>query len=156
VTRQRTEISGWEARAGWTPRQGTRLDASYAINRGRSDRNGDGKVDSDLDGANIAPDRLNLSWTQRWNGALSSYLQLSRLDSRDFATLGERTAHFDGYVTADAYLKWHTGVAGDWTLGMQNLANKQYVNYVSQTVGDDDSYFAGRGRTVSLSWQQAF
>ena len=39
---------------------------------------------------------------------------------------------------------------------MQNLANKQYVNYVSQTVGDNDSYFAGRGRVVSLTWQQAF
>lgn len=156
VARQRTEISGWEARAGWTPRTDTRLELSYAINHGRSDRNGDGKVDSDLDGANIAPNRLNLSWTQRWNGALSSYLQISRLASRDFATLGARTARFDGYVTADAYLKWQTDAAGDWTLGVQNLANRQYVNYVSQTVGDDDSYFAGRGRTVSLTWQQAF
>jgi iron complex outermembrane recepter protein len=156
VARQRTQISGWEARAGWTPRAGTRLDASYAINRGRSDRNGDGKVDSDLDGANTAPNRLNLAWNQRWNAALSSYLQLSHLASRDFSTLGTRSAHFDGYVTADAYVKWHTGTAGDWTLGVQNLANKQYINYVSQTVGDDDSYFAGRGRTVSLTWQQAF
>jgi iron complex outermembrane receptor protein len=156
VTRQRTAISGWEARTGWTPRAGTRLDLSYAINHGRSDRNGDGKVDSDLDGANIGPNRLNLSWTQRWNGALSSYLQLSRLASRDFATLGRRTAHFDGYVTADAYVKWHTGAAGDWTLGVQNLANRQYINYISQTVGDDSAYYAGRGRTLSLTWQQAF
>jgi iron complex outermembrane receptor protein len=156
VARQRTEISGWEARAGWTPRTGTRLDASYAINHGRSDRNGDGKVDSDLDGANIAPNRFNLSWTQRWSDAFSSYLQLSHLASRDFAILGEHTAHFDGYVTADAYVKWHAGGAGNWTLGVQNLANEQYINYVSQTIGDDDSYFAGRGRTVSLTWQQAF
>lgn len=156
VARQRTELSGWEARAGWTPREGTRLGASYAINHGRSDRNGDGRVDSDLDGANLAPNRLNLSWTQRWSAALSSYLQLAQLASRDFATLGERSAHFDGYVTADAYLKWQAGAAGDWTLGVQNLANKQYINYVSQTVGDDDSYFAGRGRTVSLLWQRVF
>lgn len=156
VMRQRTAISGWEARANWQPLDGTRLDASFAINRGRSDRNGDGQVDSDLDGANIAPNRLNLSWTQRWNDALSSYLQLSHAYSRDFATLGRRSAHFDGYSTADAYLKWHTGSAGDWTLGVQNLANKQYINYVSQTVGDDDSYFAGRGRVLSLTWQQAF
>ena len=156
VMRQRVSISGWEARANWQPLEGTRLDASFAINRGRSDRNSDGRIDSDLDGANIAPNRLNLSWTQRWNDAWSSYLQLSHLYSRDFSTLGQRTAHFDGYSTADAYLKWHSGSAGDWTLGVQNLANKQYVNYVSQTVGDDDSYFAGRGRVVSLTWQQAF
>jgi iron complex outermembrane receptor protein len=156
VARQRTEISGWEARAGWAPHAGTRLNASYAINHGRSDRNGDGQVDSDLDGANSAPNRLNVSWTQQWNEPLSSYLQLSHLASRDFATLGARTAHFDGYVTADAYVKWHAGAAGTWTLGVQNLTNKQYINYVSQTVGDDDSYFAGRGRTVSLTWQQVF
>jgi iron complex outermembrane receptor protein len=53
-------------------------------------------------------------------------------------------------------VKWQAGAVGTWTLGMQNLANKQYINYVSQTVGDDGSYFAGRGRTVSLTWQQVF
>ena len=156
VTRQRTEISGWETRAGWKPREGTRFDLSYAINHGRSDRNGDGKVDSDLDGANIAPNRLNLSWTQHWNRAFVSFLQLSRLASRSFATLGQRTAHFDGYTTADAYLKWQGGRAGNWTLGVQNLTNRQYIDYVAQTVGDDSSYFAGRGRTISLAWQQVF
>jgi iron complex outermembrane receptor protein len=156
VTRQRTEISGWEARAGWRPLDGTQFDLSYALNRGRSDRDGDGKVDSDLDGANIAPDRLNLSWTQRWSGAWSSFLQLSQVSGRDFETLGQRSAIFHGYTTADAYLKWHTGSLGDWTLGVQNLTNRQYINYVSQTVGDDNSYFAGRGRVVSLTWQQTF
>ena len=141
---------------GFKPADGTQLELSYAINHGRSDRNGDGKVDSDLDGANIAPNRLNLSWTQRWSDALSSYLHVSRVASRNFATLGQRNAHFDGYTTADAYLKWASGDAGDWTLGVQNLVNRQYINYVSQTVGDDASYFAGRGRVVSLTWQQAF
>jgi iron complex outermembrane receptor protein len=156
VARQRTEISGWEARAGWKPRAGTGLTLSYAINHGRSDRNGDGKVDSDLDGANIAPNRLNLAWTQRWSTAWSSHLQLSHLASRSFATLGRRDAQFDGYSTADAYVTWQGRRAGNWTLGVQNLANRQYINYVSQTVGDDSSYFAGRGRTVSLRWLQAF
>ncbi|HET6433391.1 TonB-dependent receptor [Dyella sp.] len=156
VARQRIEISGWEARAGWKPLDGTRLAMSYAINHGRSDRNGDGRVDSDLDGANIAPNRLNLSWTQRWDDAWSSMLQVSRLASRDFATLGVASGHFDGYVTADAFVRWHSRDVGEWTLGVQNLANRQYINYVSQTVGDDASYFAGRGRTVSLSWQQTF
>lgn len=156
VMRQRVAISGWEARANWQPVDGALLNASFAINRGRSDRNGDGQVDSDLDGANIAPNRLNLSWTQRWNDALSSYLQLSHAYSRDFATLGRRSAHFDGYSTADAYVKWHTDATGDWTFGVQNLANTQFINYISQTIGDNDSYFAGRGRVLSLTWQQVF
>lgn len=156
VMRQRVAISGWEARGHWQPRVDTRLDASFAVNRGRSDRNGDGRIDSDLDGANIAPNRLNLSWTQRWNDAWSSYLQFSHLYSRSFSTLGQTTAQFDGYSTADAYLKWQSARAGNWTLGVQNLANKQYINYVSQTVGNDDSWYAGRGRVLSLTWQQVF
>ncbi|MEO7071821.1 MAG: TonB-dependent receptor [Rhodanobacter sp.] len=156
VARQRIAISGWEARAHWQPIDATQFNASFAINRGRSDRNGDGKVDSALDGANIAPNRLNLSWNQRWNDALSSYLQVSRIYSRDFATLGKQTAQFHGYSTADAYVKWHTGTAGDWTLGVQNLANKQFINYIAQTIGSDTSYFAGRGRVLSLTWQQVF
>jgi iron complex outermembrane recepter protein len=156
VARQRIQISGWETRASWKPFEQTRFTLSYAINHGRSDRNGDGKVDSDLDGANIAPNRLNVSWTQHWNGALSSYLQVSRLASRGFSTLGKPTASFRGYTTADSYLAWQTGGAGRWTLGVQNLTNRQYINYISQTVGDDGSYFAGRGRTVSLNWQQTF
>jgi iron complex outermembrane receptor protein len=156
VARQRTAISGWEARANWQPLTGTQFNAAYAINQGRSDRNGDGKVDSDLDGANIAPNRLNVSWAQRWNDALSSYLQLSHAFSRDFTTLGQRSAQFAGYSTADAYVKWRADEAADWTLGVQNLTNTQFINYVSQTVGDNNSWFAGRGRVVSLTWQHEF
>ena len=32
----------------------------------------------------------------------------------------------------------------------ENLTNKYYITYNSQTVGTNDTYFAGRGRTVTL------
>jgi iron complex outermembrane receptor protein len=41
-------------------------------------------------------------------------------------------------------------------LGIQNLTNKSYVTYNSQTVGTNDTYFAGRGRTITLGLTSLF
>jgi len=156
VVRERTEIDGIEARLGWTPREDTRLSLAYAAIDGESDVDGDGRVDSDLDGANISPDRVNLGWSQAWSGAWSSHLQLNHYRDRDFQRLGNPNGHFDGYTTADAFVRFQGG-GGQWTLGVENLANEDYVTYYSQTIGLDPlSYFTGRGRTVSLTWQARF
>ena len=47
---------------------------------------------------------------------------------------------------------------GEFSLAMQNLTDKFYVTYDSDTVrtGDNSRFFAGRGRTVTLSWRGAF
>ena len=157
VVRERTEIDGIEARLGWTPREDTRLSLAYAAIDGRSDVDDDGRVDSDLDGANISPDRINLGWSQAWGGAWSSHLQLNHYRDRDFERLGQPDGHFDGYTTADAFLRYDAAHAGLWTLGIENLADEDYVTYYSQTIGlDATSYFTGRGRTVSLTWQTRF
>jgi iron complex outermembrane receptor protein len=157
VTRERTEIDGVEARLGWTPRTGTRLSLGYAAIDGRSDVDGDGRVDSDLDGANISPDRLNLGWGQAWSAAWTSHLQLNHYRDRAFERLGQPNGRFEGYTTADAFVRFDADAAGQWTLGVENLADKDYVTYYSQTIGlDPTSYFTGRGRTVSLTWQTQF
>ena len=64
VQRQRVEIEGLElnARASARRSTGLTLQAGYAASEGpRPTRNGDGRVDIDLDGANISPDRFNLA-----------------------------------------------------------------------------------------------
>lgn len=157
VQRQRVEIRGWEVRGGWRPLPATRLDLGYAAARGRADTDADGAVDADLDGANIAPDRLNLAWSQSWAFQLSSRLQASHYFDRDFDLTGASTAQFDGYTTLDGHLALATRAYGDWTLGVENLTNTDYITYYSQTIGTDpESYFAGRGRTLALSWAYAF
>ena len=152
VLRERVEINGWEVRGGWKPNASTRFDLGYAASRGRRDSTADGRVDSDLDGANIAPDRLNLNWTQQWTSAWASGLQLSHYVDRHFDALGERVARFDGYSTMDGYARLRTESLGDWTLGVENLTDKTYLTYFSQTVGRDTTIFSGRGRVVSLRW----
>lgn len=156
VARERTELQGWELAAGWRPFAGTEFGLDWASTDGRSDRDGDGRVDSDLDGANISPDRVVLSWTQAIGDTLSTRLQVARNGSRRFERLGTQVAAFDGYTTLDALLRWDTGRHGEMTLGVENLLDRQYITYYSQTLGTNATWFAGRGRTASLAWTRTF
>jgi outer membrane receptor protein involved in Fe transport len=57
----------------------------------------------------------------------------------------------------DAIGVWHSGF-GDVSVGLPNLLGEQYVTYYSdvQRPGDDLSYYAGRGRTVTLGLTRRF
>lgn len=156
VERQRTEIEGLELSARWnTPLDGLALSASYAALDGRTDSNRDGRVDRDLDGSNIAPDRLLLA-ADFARGAWSARLQGQAYLEREFAG-GDPRNDFEGYELVDAWIGYGTAF-GDITLSAQNLLDRQYISYFSDTVGPTDNlrYFAGRGRVVSLGYQKKF
>lgn len=153
VRRERTEIDGVEASAGWQVNAVHRLQASYAKLNGESDTDGDDKVDTDLDGANIAPDRYGVSWQANWTEKLNSRLQVNHYASRSFDTAG---LNFDGYSLVDASLGYSLPV-GEASLGIENLLNRDYMTYYAQAASvRDDQYFAGRGRTFTLGYQLSF
>lgn len=152
VQRQRIEIKGLEINVGVkTPLPGLDVSAGYAHLDGRTDSNQDGVVDIDLDGANISPDRFNLAASYR-NGPLSARLQGQFYLSRRFE--GQPAASdFEGYALADASVRYQTRLGG-LSLSVQNLFDKQYISYNSDTTRPTDNllYFAGRGRTFTLGW----
>ncbi|SEJ67682.1 iron complex outermembrane recepter protein [Pseudomonas linyingensis] len=153
VRRERTEIDGVEATAGWQINDTHRLQASYAKLNGESDTDGDGKVDTDLDGANISPDRYGLSWQANWTDKLNSRVQANHYASRSFDTPG---LDFDGYSLVDASLGYQLPV-GAVSLGVENLLNRDYMTYYAQAASTrDDQFFAGRGRTFTLGYQVDF
>ena len=156
VQRQRIEIKGLEANfTTRTPIQGLDLSAGYAKLDGRTDSNGDGKVDIDLDGANISPDRLNLA-AMYGRGPISARLQAQFYLERKFAG-GDVRNNFDGYTLVDASVRYQTKVGG-LTLSIQNLLDKQYITYNSDTTNPTDNtrFFAGRGRAFTLGWDYRF
>ena len=57
----------------------------------------------------------------------------------------------------DAYARYDTGFGG-LSLAVQNLTNEQYIDYSSDTrlPNDNFAFFAGRGRTFTLSWDYRF
>ncbi len=85
VQRQRVEIQGLELNVSVrdADRRARAVDRGYAHLLGRTDSNGDGQVDIDLDGANISPDRLNVA-ARYVVGGWSALVQTQKYFSRGF------------------------------------------------------------------------
>jgi iron complex outermembrane receptor protein len=158
VRRERTEIDGVELSGGWQVNDAHRLQVVYAQVNGRSDTDDDGKVDTDLNGANISPDRYGVSWQANWTDKLHSRLQANHYASRDFDTPG---LEFDGYSLVDASLGYRLPV-GEVSLGIENLLNRDYLTYYAQAGNTGSAatvnqrLFNGRGRTFTLGYQLDF
>lgn len=155
VSRERTEIKGVEASAGWNVNAVHRLQLAYATIEGRSDTDDDGKVDTDLDGANISPDRLTLSWLARWTDRLDTQVQANHFFDRSFP---KPELNFSGYSLVDASVSYRLAV-GRLSAGVENLFDRDYVSYYSQSADSttrDDRYFKGRGRTFTVGYQVDF
>lgn len=155
VERQRVEIEGLELSVRASPADWLGVGTAYAHQVGRVDTNGDGRVDIDLDGANIAPDRLNV-FTDLSVGPISARLTWAQYLSRTFRG-GDPRANFSGFGLLDAWLGWQTRF-GTLAVAGQNLGNRQYVSYNSQTTRPTDNlrFFAGRGRSVTVAWRHDF
>jgi len=162
VQRQRVEIEGLEVNLRVAlPIDGLKLGVGYAHIQGKYDSdsaNPDGIVDTDLDGTNISPDRLNLNASYN-KGPLSALVQTQFFLKRDFhgkANPDQRN-NFGGYTITDASIRYQTGFGG-LNLSVQNLFDKFYIDYSSDTrlPTDNLAFFAGRGRTVTLGWDYRF
>lgn len=158
VQRQKVKIEGIEINLGiQTPIAGLKLNAGYAHLNGRFDSNGDDVIDTDLDGANISPDRLNLAASYS-EGPISARLQTQFYLSRTFNGLVRDVRNnFDGYTLTDASIRYQTGI-GTISFSVQNLFDRQYISYASDTQRPTDNtfFFAGQGRTFTLGWDYRF
>lgn len=155
VSREKTEINGVEASADWKVDDFHRLKVAYAKVRGRSDTDGNGAVDTDLDGANISPDRFTLGWLARWTEKLDTQVQANHFFDRNFP---KSELNFRGYSLVDASMGYQLPV-GRLAVGVENVFNTDYVTYYSQSADSttrDDRYFKGRGRTFTVGYQVNF
>ena len=156
VERQPIEIEGFEASLSWqTPVPGLALSGGYANLKGQTDGDGDGLIDEDLDGANISPDRVNLA-ADYSAGRFSARAQTRMYLAREFNDASTAT-DFEGYTLVDAFISYRTDL-GEISLAAQNLTNEFFITYDSDTVRVTDSsrFFAGRGRTFTLSLRSEF
>lgn len=153
VARERTEIRGIEGNVAFRFSEAGRIGLAYARTEGRYDSDGDDRVDSDIPGVNISPDRVTAFWTQRWLPRFDTRLQASHAFDRDFNGSGE---DFEGYTTVD--LIGRVGLpTGTLNIGIENLFGEQYMTYYSQVRPPrDDGYVAGRGRVLTVGWSHRF
>ena len=156
VVRAPVDIEGLElSLATQTPVPGLQLSVGYSHLIGRTDDDGDGVLEADLDGANIAPDRVNLA-ADYGNGRFSARAQARFYLARSFEGQPADAA-FEGYALLDAYVGYRADF-GMLSLGVQNALDEYYLTYDSDTVrtSDDSRFFAGRGRVMTLSLQSVF
>lgn len=158
VERQVTEIDGFEAVVEYLISDRLTVGGNYSYTNGEFDSDGDGSVDSDLDGLNIGPNRLNVYAVGLLRDDISWRLQVSRFEDREFeGPAAPVDRDFDGYVQVDAFAGWQTRV-GEFSVAVENLLNEEYFTYFAQTepAARADTYFLGNGRTITLGWQRLF
>lgn len=154
IVRQPVRLRGFELRASWrAPFTGLRLAGALATLVGTTDANGDGRLNESLDGANIGPNRLNLS--AEWeHGPFWVRGTMRRYFPRHFRGQDARN-DFAGYSLLDAETGYRLGRV-QVSVAVSNLSNTQYITYFSDTQGptDDLRFFAGRGRTITVGLSQ--
>ena len=157
VNREKQEINGAEANLGWKVNDEHKLNLAYSYIRGRYDSDDDGKVDTDLNGQNIPPNRLIASWQAEWTPKLTSFVQASYNFDRNFdEEAGDDEEQFKAYGLIDATMAYKLST-GKIHAGITNLLNKDCFSYSSQTsYGSDTRNFKGRGRTLTIGYSLDF
>ena len=150
VNREPIDTWGVEARLEFEWNETHTLGSTFAWVEGQSDADGDGRIDDELDGANIPPVRLNLHWSAQWSEAWRTRLQSATY----FDNEGRG---FEGHTLFDFLASYATGF-GTFALGVENVLDETYITYYSQTVAATNAarYFAGRGRVFSLRYRRDF
>lgn len=163
VDRVPTRVRGAEFTGEWRVIPTVTLNATAALLDGRTAIGAGQPLDLDLGARNIGPDKFMAGITWRARPDLSLRVQTSTFLDRDI-NIGRNTTstrfeeHFDGYTLVDLALTWKTR-RGTFGLGLENVLNRQYYGYYAQAdvnaALSNDSFFAGRGRTLTLrhSWE---
>ena len=108
------------------------------------------------------PDKLLLAAQWAFAPAMSAQLSASRYLPRH-ANVGKQSGttsleeHFGGYTVVNAVARW-ASPWGELGVGIENLFDRQYITYYSEAhyAGTGDDYYAGRGRTLTMSWRRSF
>lgn len=157
-----TTVRGWEISGDFRATATLSAFGTYARTMGKTAARAGAPMDLALGARAQGPDKLvvGASWQPLPRTQLR--LQATRLADRDI-NIG-RTAgainleeHFRGYTLVDLAATWDTS-RGRFGIGIDNLADREYIGYYAQSVYFKDplSYFAGRGRTYSASYTRSF
>lgn len=156
LVREKTRNRGLESTIEASLENGFEVGATLSLQEGRADTNDDGSLDADLDAVNISPNKLGMFVAYQadgWSGKVQYTLNMDR----DFTNAADAiTNQFDGYGLFDLHLSKTLDV-GALQLGIQNILDKDYITYYSQSATTSSSrFFAGRGRTLTLSYKAEF
>ncbi len=162
VERVPTTVKGWEASGEWRAYRDLTVFGSHAVTDGKTAARQGMPMDLALGARSQGPDKtvLGANWTFMPKAQLR--LQATHLYDRDInigrvVGTSKLEEHFDGYTLVDTAATFDTRY-GRFGVSVENLLDKQYVGYYSQSAArlDATGTFAGRGRTLAVSWSRLF
>lgn len=165
VARIPVEVDGFEFQSELRVGKDWRFTALYSTTDGRTAVDQGMPLDLALGARNQGPDKVVLSANYAFNPKGRIGLEAVKLFDRDI-NIGRRSTtntnleeHFNGYTLLDLTASYETRF-GTFAIGVENLLNKYYIGYYSQANAasqtNQNDFFAGRGRSVTLSYQLKF
>jgi iron complex outermembrane receptor protein len=157
-----THVHGWELVGDWRLNRDWSVFGSHARAIGKTATTAGAAIDVELGGRQIGPAKTVVGANWQWNRDAQLRLQATHLADRDINA--GRTAgtaileeHFKGFTLVDLVGSMTTRW-GKLGVGIENLLDRQYIHYYSQSANSRDAtaYFAGRGRTFSVNWSRSF
>ena len=135
------------------------LGGYVALLEGKSDRDGDGRLDRRLPALNITAPKISLYWDKAWTPRFTTRLQsLSFLKRSDPDDLPD--GDFPGYTLVDLLASYRVSDRQTVSVGVENLLDEQYISYFSDTftgtAATNANYYAGRGRSLSVRYRLEF
>ncbi len=157
LNRAPVEIEGVDFTAEYRVLPALKVSALYAHTVGKTApaSNPNGPLTLTMGVANISPDKLSGTVEWRFVPAGSMVLGATSLVGRDINAGTSAAEHTRGYTLYDLTVNYDTEKLGALSLGVENLTNKFYFLSFSQ-IDFFRNYFAGRGRTVSLTYRYDF
>ena len=172
MTRAPVEIKGFELSGELNFNENWTANALYSEIRGktsfwpadRDGRFGPGPLYKPMGVLDINPDKLAVSVTWKFMANADATLGATHLSDRHLYGTDVRPydqeefvyeEKTEGYTLYDASVNYDTGSFGKFTLGVENLFDKQYILSWSQLAGFQN-YWAGRGRMTSLTYTISF
>ncbi|WP_206085743.1 TonB-dependent receptor [Massilia polaris] len=162
VERVPTTVKGWEVSGEWRPTRAVSAFGSYAQTDGKTAATQGAPMDISLGARSQGPDKAVLGANWKWLPASSLRLQATHLVDRDI-NIGRMVGtsrleeHFNGYTLVDAAASFDSR-HGKIGVSIENLLDKQYVGYYSQSAAatDPGNTYAGRGRTLAVNFSRMF
>lgn len=157
LNRRPIRIRGFDATAEFRPIDTLTINGVYSHVEGRTTRanNVTSPLDVELGVVNIAPDKLNVIGTWAPLPQASMSLGMNHLFDRTVNEGESNEERTTGRTLFDLTARYRFENVGTVSLGVENMFNKYYFLAFSQ-IDFFQNYFAGRGRTVSLTLNSNF
>ncbi|WP_426171642.1 TonB-dependent receptor [Pseudoduganella sp. R-34] len=167
-----TTVRGWEISGELRASKTLSAFGSFARTMGKTATTAGAPMDVELGARSQGPGKLVAGTNWQFMPKANLRLQATTLFDRDInidRKVGTTTLeeHFNGYTLLDLAGSYDSPW-GKLGVGIENLTDRQYVGYYPQSVNvnytaqtavsykDSSSYFAGRGRTLSVSLTRSF